>query len=37
MQRSGTTPTVAALAEAYGFTDVDGRVPGVALRPDGSP
>ena len=37
MQRSGTTPTVAALAEAYGFTDVDGRVPGVALRPDDSP
>jgi NAD(P)-dependent dehydrogenase (short-subunit alcohol dehydrogenase family) len=37
MQRSGTTPTVAALAETYGFTDVDGRVPGVALRPDDSP
>ncbi|MCJ7437667.1 MAG: SDR family NAD(P)-dependent oxidoreductase [Acidimicrobiia bacterium] len=37
MQRSGTTPTVAALAEAYGFTDVDGRVPGVALRSDEQP
>jgi len=37
MERSGTTPTVAALAEAYSFTDVDGRVPGVALRPDEGP
>jgi len=37
MERSGTTPTVAALAEAYAFTDVDGRVPGVALRPDEGP
>lgn len=34
MHRTGTTPTVAALAEAYGFTDVDGRVPYAALRPD---
>jgi len=34
MQRTGTTPTVAALAEAYGFTDLDGNVPDAALRPD---
>ena len=33
LSRSGTAVTVASLAEAYGFTDVDGRVPRLELRP----
>jgi NAD(P)-dependent dehydrogenase (short-subunit alcohol dehydrogenase family) len=31
---SGGTVTTLALAERYGFTDVDGRVPHTAIRPD---
>ena len=33
MQRSGMAETTDALAAAYGFTDVDGTMPGVAIRP----
>lgn len=33
LARSGAAVTVAALADAYGFTDVDGRVPRLELRP----
>jgi hypothetical protein len=32
-QRSGTAATTEALAAAYGFTDVDGTLPGARLRP----
>jgi NAD(P)-dependent dehydrogenase (short-subunit alcohol dehydrogenase family) len=32
MRRSGTAETTGALAAAYGFTDVDGTLPGVAIR-----
>jgi dehydrogenase/reductase SDR family member 1 len=33
MARSGRAWTTAELAHAYGFTDVDGRVPEVLVRP----
>jgi NAD(P)-dependent dehydrogenase (short-subunit alcohol dehydrogenase family) len=33
-EHSGGTMTTLALAERYGFTDVDGRVPHTAIRPD---
>jgi NAD(P)-dependent dehydrogenase (short-subunit alcohol dehydrogenase family) len=32
MQRSGTAATTEALATDYGFTDIDGTLPGVAIR-----
>jgi NAD(P)-dependent dehydrogenase (short-subunit alcohol dehydrogenase family) len=34
LARSGTAVTTLALAEAYGFTDVDGTLPRPLLRPD---
>jgi NAD(P)-dependent dehydrogenase (short-subunit alcohol dehydrogenase family) len=37
LTRSGAPVTAAALAEAYGFTDVDGRLPHTVLRPDATP
>jgi NAD(P)-dependent dehydrogenase (short-subunit alcohol dehydrogenase family) len=33
LKRSGTAVAVADLADSYGFTDVDGRVPRLELRP----
>jgi dehydrogenase/reductase SDR family protein 1 len=33
LKRSGTAVAVSDLADAYGFTDVDGRVPRLELRP----
>lgn len=33
LARTGTAVTAAALADVYGFTDVDGRVPRLELRP----
>jgi NAD(P)-dependent dehydrogenase (short-subunit alcohol dehydrogenase family) len=37
MARTGRTCPTAELARAYGFTDVDGRVPEVLVRPPASP